>query len=83
VGRAFKPADEDAVLVRILKDLGVVVFAKTNLPQSIMVCSALCFPLNSIYTSDIGIQSLVKAFLEYEIAEEKHSGTRQIIRFGD
>ncbi|KAK2811837.1 hypothetical protein FQN50_001875 [Emmonsiellopsis sp. PD_5] len=38
VGRAFKPAAEDAVLVQILKDLGAIVIAKTNLPQSIMWC---------------------------------------------
>lgn len=37
VGRAFKPAVEDAVIVQILKDLGAIVIAKTNLPQSIMV----------------------------------------------
>ncbi|KIW96782.1 uncharacterized protein Z519_02173 [Cladophialophora bantiana CBS 173.52] len=38
VSRAFKPATEDAVLVQILKDLGAVILAKTNLPQSIMWC---------------------------------------------
>jgi Asp-tRNA(Asn)/Glu-tRNA(Gln) amidotransferase A subunit family amidase len=37
VGRAFQPAAEDAVLVHILKNLGAVILAKTNLPQSIMV----------------------------------------------
>jgi len=37
VSRAFKPAEEDAVLVKILKDLGAIILAKTNLPQSIMV----------------------------------------------
>ena len=37
VGRAFQPADDDADLVKILKDAGVVFIAKTNLPQSIMV----------------------------------------------
>lgn len=37
VGRSFKPAAEDAVIVQILKNLGAVVIAKTNLPQSIMV----------------------------------------------
>ncbi|KAL4801710.1 amidase signature domain-containing protein [Aspergillus unguis] len=36
VGRSFSPAKEDAVLVQILKDMGAVVLAKTNLPQSIM-----------------------------------------------
>jgi len=37
VGRSFNPAQQDAVLVRILKDMGAIVIAKTNLPQSIMV----------------------------------------------
>ncbi|KAF5658990.1 general amidase [Fusarium heterosporum] len=34
--RAFKPASENAVLVKILKNLGAVMICKTNLPQSIM-----------------------------------------------
>ncbi|PGG97857.1 hypothetical protein GX51_07099 [Blastomyces parvus] len=38
VGRSFSPAAEDAVLVQILKRLGAIVIAKTNLPQSIMWC---------------------------------------------
>ena len=42
VGRAFKPATDDADLVKILEDAGVIFLAKTNLPQSIMV--ALCAP---------------------------------------
>lgn len=37
VGRSFAPAQGDAVLVQILKDMGAIVIAKTNLPQSIMV----------------------------------------------
>jgi amidase len=45
VGRAFKPAEEDAVLVKILKGLGAVVVAKTALPQSIMVCFVSRFSL--------------------------------------
>ncbi|KAJ5663712.1 Amidase [Penicillium longicatenatum] len=36
VGRSFNPAQQDAVLVQILKDMGAIVIAKTNLPQSIM-----------------------------------------------
>ncbi|KAJ5204029.1 uncharacterized protein N7498_004908 [Penicillium cinerascens] len=36
VGRSFAPADEDAVLVQLLKSMGAIVIAKTNLPQSIM-----------------------------------------------
>ncbi|OQE43364.1 hypothetical protein PENCOP_c003G08886 [Penicillium coprophilum] len=36
VGRSFAPAQEDAVLVQILKNMGAIVIAKTNLPQSIM-----------------------------------------------
>ncbi|KAL7796011.1 amidase signature domain-containing protein [Trichoderma ceciliae] len=35
-GRAFKPASEDAVLVKMLRSMGAVIIAKTNLPQSIM-----------------------------------------------
>jgi amidase len=37
VGRAFAPATSNAVIVDVLKSLGAVVIAKTNLPQSIMV----------------------------------------------
>ncbi|KAL4737263.1 amidase signature domain-containing protein [Aspergillus similis] len=36
VGRSFSPASEDAVLVQMLKNMGAVILAKTNLPQSIM-----------------------------------------------
>ncbi|KAL2815886.1 amidase signature domain-containing protein [Aspergillus granulosus] len=36
VGRSFSPATEDAALVQILKDMGAVILAKSNLPQSIM-----------------------------------------------
>lgn len=38
VGRAFAPATSDALLVSVLRQLGAVIIAKTNLPQSIMVC---------------------------------------------
>ncbi|OHF01816.1 amidase [Colletotrichum orchidophilum] len=38
VGRSFKPASDDAVVVRMLRSLGAVIVAKTNLPQSIMWC---------------------------------------------
>lgn len=38
VGRAYRPAEEDAYIVSLLKQLGAVVLAKTNLPQSIMWC---------------------------------------------
>jgi amidase len=37
VGRSFKPAVQDCVLVSILKRMGAVIVAKSNLPQSIMV----------------------------------------------
>lgn len=37
VGRSFAPAREDAVLVQILKRMGAIIIAKTNLSQSIMV----------------------------------------------
>ncbi|KAM6537833.1 hypothetical protein FALCPG4_003736 [Fusarium falciforme] len=36
--RALKPASEDAILVSMLKKLGAIIIAKTNLPQSIMWC---------------------------------------------
>jgi len=39
VGMAGKPASNDAAVVKILQDLGAIVIAKTNLPQSIMVSS--------------------------------------------
>ncbi|KAK3081151.1 hypothetical protein LTS18_009735 [Coniosporium uncinatum] len=38
VARANKPALENAALLKILKALGAVILAKTNLPQSIMWC---------------------------------------------
>jgi Asp-tRNA(Asn)/Glu-tRNA(Gln) amidotransferase A subunit family amidase len=44
VGRAFKPAATDSVLVSLLKEMGAVIIAKSNLPQSIMVGFA-CSPL--------------------------------------
>jgi Asp-tRNA(Asn)/Glu-tRNA(Gln) amidotransferase A subunit family amidase len=37
VGRSFAPATSNATIVDVLKSLGAVVIAKTNLPQSIMV----------------------------------------------
>ncbi|RKL18987.1 hypothetical protein BFJ63_vAg14351 [Fusarium oxysporum f. sp. narcissi] len=36
VGRAFKAAVTDCVLVKVLKQLGAVIIAKINLPQSIL-----------------------------------------------
>ncbi|KAF1969877.1 amidase signature enzyme [Bimuria novae-zelandiae CBS 107.79] len=38
VGRAFKPAEQDCVLVALLKQMGAIIIAKSNLPQSIMWC---------------------------------------------
>ena len=38
VGRAFKPATKDCALVAMLKHMGAIIIAKSNLPQSIMVC---------------------------------------------
>ncbi|KAF2650078.1 amidase signature enzyme [Lophiostoma macrostomum CBS 122681] len=38
VGRAFKPAQDDSVIVSLLKQMGAVIIAKSNLPQSIMWC---------------------------------------------
>ena len=37
VGRSFNPAQDDAVIVKMLRSLGAIIIAKTNLPQSIMV----------------------------------------------
>ena len=41
VGRAFKPALQDCVLVSLLRNMGAVIVAKSNLPQSIMVWPAM------------------------------------------
>ncbi|KAH8895655.1 amidase [Thozetella sp. PMI_491] len=38
VGSAFAPATADAAIVTMLRSLGAVMLAKTNLPQSIMWC---------------------------------------------
>ncbi|KAF1842813.1 acetamidase [Cucurbitaria berberidis CBS 394.84] len=38
VGRAFKPATRDCALVSLLKEMGAIIVAKSNLPQSIMWC---------------------------------------------
>lgn len=45
VGRAFAPAEEDSVLVKMLRSLGAVILAKTNLPQSIMVIMPWTFDM--------------------------------------
>jgi amidase len=50
VGRAFKPAAKDCVLVSLLKHMGAVIIAKSNLPQSIMVGHAC-----SLFTSIVEI----------------------------
>ncbi|KAH8651267.1 amidase signature domain-containing protein [Xylariales sp. PMI_506] len=57
VGNAFAPADSDAPLIHILKQLGAIIIAKTNLPQSIMWCETdnplwglTTHPANSTYT---------------------------------
>jgi amidase len=41
VGRAFKPAKQDCVLVALLRKMGAIIIAKSNLPQSIMVSNFL------------------------------------------
>ncbi|KAH8670643.1 amidase [Ilyonectria robusta] len=38
VGRSFSPAADDAALVKMLRSLGAIILAKSNLPQSIMWC---------------------------------------------
>ncbi|KAF4332815.1 general amidase [Fusarium beomiforme] len=57
VGRSFDPAQDDAVLVKMLKSLGAIVLAKSNLPQSIMWCETenplwglTTNPMNKDYT---------------------------------
>jgi amidase len=40
VGRALSPAVDDATIVKMLRSMGAVILAKTNLPQSIMVPSS-------------------------------------------
>ena len=37
VGRSFKPAKQDAVLVAMLRKLGAIIITKTAIPQSILV----------------------------------------------
>ena len=37
VGRSFKPAETEAVLVNIMRKLGAIIIAKTTIPQSILV----------------------------------------------
>lgn len=37
VERAFKPAEQNRDLVALLKQMGAIIIAKSNLPQSIMV----------------------------------------------
>jgi amidase len=48
VGRSFIPATKDAVLVKMLKSLGAIVLAKSNLPQSIMVRNPSTSRLNTV-----------------------------------
>jgi amidase len=45
-GRAFAPASEDAAVVKILRRLGAVIIAKTNIPQSLMVYRNRNIPKN-------------------------------------
>ncbi len=52
VGRAFKPAMQDCVLVSLLKQLGAIIVAKSNLPQSIMVCRRHGVPGSGAYSCD-------------------------------
>jgi len=51
VGRAFQPAPLDCVLVSMLRHMGAVIMAKSNLPQSIMVC-----PTRSLWLSTFRIE---------------------------
>ncbi|KAK0298832.1 hypothetical protein LTS00_002594 [Friedmanniomyces endolithicus] len=49
-GRAFKPAEGDAVLVEMLKGMGAVVLAKTNLPQKNPLWGLTTHPLKPEFT---------------------------------
>jgi amidase len=71
VGRVNQPATEDAYMVKLLKNLGCVVLAKTNLPQSIMWCETdnplfglTTNPLNPAFTpgGSTGGEACVMAF---------------------
>lgn len=46
VGRSFAPASDDAAVVKMLRSLGAIILAKSNLPQSIMVSLTLQSTLN-------------------------------------
>jgi amidase len=48
--RAFQPAKENATLVEILKGLGAIILAKTNLPQSIMVYTPMLYRMIFVLT---------------------------------
>jgi len=52
VGRAFAPATSDALIVEVLKQLGAVIIAKTNLPQSILWSETEC-PLWGLTTNPL------------------------------
>ena len=63
VGRAFKPAMQDCVLVSLLKHLGAIVIAKSNLPQSIMVRhrqKVPLLPIPSLMYSHSGVKLRIR-----------------------
>lgn len=68
VGRAFKPAMQDCVLVSLLKQLGAIVIAKSNLPQSIMVCHRHKILLPPVYVLLISSCSGVKLRIRYGVS---------------
>jgi Asp-tRNA(Asn)/Glu-tRNA(Gln) amidotransferase A subunit family amidase len=53
VGRAFSPAKQHCVLVSILKNLGAIIIAKSNLPQSIMVSHAYRLLTNIVFARHV------------------------------
>lgn len=69
VGRAFRPTEQDCVLVSILKEMGAIIIAKSNLPQSIMVCPQP--PAHSLGGASRSCFKLSRC-----------SGVKRIIRFG-
>lgn len=78
VGRCFQPATEDAVLVQLLKNMGAVIIAKTNLPQSIMV------RIHTLISSASKLFTIIRNMLTTAAKFFKmHSGQKLKIPSGD
>lgn len=48
VGLCNKPAQSSSSIIQVLESMGAVLYVKTNIPQSLMVCFPL-FPSCMIY----------------------------------